>query len=99
MKSSILKDLKKRRMSTKYEIDRLTLKFIIRSNDTPSDIKLAAVRKLNELPKNSSPTRIKNRCIFTGRSKGIVKKYRLSRIIFRQMALSGDLSGIQKSSW
>ena len=61
--------------------------------------RLAAQRELNKLPKNSSPTRLRNRCLLTGRARGYLRKFKLSRLCFREMANSGLIPGITKSSW
>lgn len=71
--------------------------------------KYAAIRKelkekgdyegLQKLPKNASPVRLHNRCLMTGRSKGYYRKFGISRLVFREMALSGEIPGIKKSSW
>ena len=54
---------------------------------------------LDKLPKNSSPTRLKNRCQLTGRPKGYMRQFALGRVIFRDMALEGKLPGVKKASW
>ncbi len=54
---------------------------------------------LQKLPRNASPTRVRNRCSITGRSRGFVGKYGVSRIKFRELALSGELPGVKKASW
>ncbi|MCH8568670.1 MAG: 30S ribosomal protein S14 [Balneolales bacterium] len=54
---------------------------------------------LQKLPRNASPTRVRNRCSITGRSRGFVGKYGISRIKFREMALNGELPGVKKASW
>ena len=54
---------------------------------------------LQKLPRNSSPTRIRNRCNATGRGRGVYRKFGLSRNVFRQMALEGKIPGIRKASW
>jgi len=59
----------------------------------------AAVTALNKLPKNSSPVRLRRRCQITGRARGCLKKFKLSRLCFREMANSGLLPGVVKSSW
>lgn len=71
--------------------------------------KYAAIRKelkengdyegLQKLPKNASPVRLKNRCSMTGRSRGYYRKFGISRLIFREMALKGEIPGIKKASW
>jgi len=54
---------------------------------------------LQKLPRNASPTRVRNRCSITGRSRGYISKYGVSRIKFRDLALNGDLPGVKKASW
>jgi small subunit ribosomal protein S14 len=54
---------------------------------------------LQALPRNSSPTRLKNRCMFTGRSRGYYRKFGVSRLVLREMALRGEIPGLKKSSW
>lgn len=59
----------------------------------------AAKIQLNKMPRNSSPVRLRSRCQFTGRSRGVYKKFKLSRLCFREMANSGMIPGIVKASW
>jgi len=54
---------------------------------------------LQKLPRNSSPTRVRNRCLITGRGKGVYRKFGLCRNMFRQLALEGKIPGVRKSSW
>jgi small subunit ribosomal protein S14 len=54
---------------------------------------------LQKLPKNSSPVRLKNRCMFTGRSRGYYRKFGISRLVLREMALKGEIPGLKKASW
>jgi len=54
---------------------------------------------LQKLPRNSSPVRLHNRCLVTGRSRGYYRKFGISRLVFREMALRGEIPGIKKSSW
>ncbi len=54
---------------------------------------------LQKLPKNASPVRLKNRCTMTGRSRGYYRKFGISRLVFREMALKGEIPGIKKASW
>ncbi len=61
--------------------------------------RLAAVDKLNKMPKNTSSVRLRNRCQFTGRSRGVLRKFKMSRICFRDMANQGLIPGIFKASW
>ena len=71
---------------------------ILDMNRTVED-RLAAVDALNKLPKNSSPIRLRNRCQFTGRSRGFLRKFKLSRLCFREMANQGLIPGVFKASW
>lgn len=84
--------------SLKWE-KRQELKKIISSPFSDPEAKLDAMIKLNKLPKNSSPTRQRNRCQFTGRSRGYLRKFQMSRLCFREMANAGELPGIFKASW
>ena len=54
---------------------------------------------LQKLPRNSSPVRLKNRCMFTGRARSYYRKFGVSRLVFREMALKGEIPGLKKSSW
>lgn len=78
---------------------RQELKKIISSPSTSYEDRLAAVDQLNKLPKNSSPVRLRSRCQMTGRSRGVLKKYKLSRLCFREMANAGLIPGVFKASW
>ncbi len=78
---------------------RQELKEIVRDMNKNIEERLAAVDALNKLPKNSSPTRLRNRCQFTGRARGVLSKFKLSRLCFREMALQGLIPGIVKASW
>ncbi|MBE2280109.1 MAG: 30S ribosomal protein S14 [Ignavibacteriaceae bacterium] len=55
--------------------------------------------ELQKLPKNSSPVRLHNRCMFTGRARGFYRKFGVSRLVFREKALKGEIPGVRKSSW
>lgn len=78
---------------------RKALKEIILDMSKTSEERLVAVDTLNKLPKNSSPVRLRNRCQFTGRSRGFLRKFKLSRLCFREMANQGLIPGIVKASW
>ncbi len=86
-KSIIARDLKRRKMHEKYAAKRVELKSL---GDT---VGLAA------LPRNSSPTRLKNRCVETGRPRSYMRTFGLSRISFREHAVKGEIPGVTKSSW
>jgi small subunit ribosomal protein S14 len=98
-KSSIAKQKKRERM-VKSKLDkRKELKETILDMSRTVEERLAAVDALNKLPKNSSPTRLRNRCQFTGRARGFLRKFKLSRLCFREMANQGLIPGIVKASW
>ena len=83
----------------KYADVRAELKKIIKDQNISPDEKAAAVAKLDKLPKTSSRTRLRNRCFRTGRPRGVLRRFNLSRISFREMALKGEIPGVTKASW
>lgn len=91
---------KKRRRMVKSNADkRAKLKAVIYDKSVPPEERFQATLKLAELPRNSSKTRLRNRCALTGRPRGYVRKLNLSRIALRDLASSGQLPGVTKSSW
>jgi small subunit ribosomal protein S14 len=91
---------KKREVMVKNKWEkRKALKDIILDMTRPIDERLTAVDNLNKMPKNSSKTRLRNRCQFTGRSRGFLRKFKLSRLCFREMASQGLIPGVVKASW
>ena len=97
--SLIQRNLKRERLVKKYSKKRLSFKKIIKNIKTSPEERIDAINKLSKLPKNSSPCRLRNRCIVTGRPRGNYRKFKLSRIAFRELANNGMLPGITKSSW
>ncbi len=98
-KSSIAKQKKRQKLvNLKWE-KRQALKAIVRDLNKSDDERLEAIQKLNSLPKNSSPIRLKNRCRMTGRARGFLRKFQLSRLCFRELANAGMIPGITKASW
>ncbi len=98
-KSSIAKQKKRERL-VKLKFDkRKELKETILDMSKSIEERLAAVDSLNKLPRNSSPVRLRNRCQFTGRSRGFLRKFKLSRLCFREMASQGLIPGVVKASW
>jgi small subunit ribosomal protein S14 len=99
-KTSWIERNKKRKvLSAKYLEQRLKLKAIIKSLTATDSEKEQAMRKMQALPRNSAPVRIKNRCQVTGRAHAYVRRFGLSRIAFREMALEGKIPGVRKASW
>ena len=98
-KSAVEKNERRRRLAKKYAARRAKLKAIARDQSLPTEERFAARLKLAELPRNSSPVRIRNRCELTGRSRGYYRKFKLSRIALRDLAATGQIPGMVKSSW
>lgn len=98
-KSSIEKNARRRRMAKRYEAKRTELKTIVMDQARPIEERFDAQLKLAELPRNSSPTRIRNRCEMTGRPRAYYRKLKLSRIALRELASAGLIPGMVKSSW
>lgn len=93
------KEVKRARLVAKYAAKRTELKKIINSNDNDYEAKQAAIVALQKLPPNSNPIRMHNRCKLTGRPKGYIRQFGISRINFREMALAGLIPGVKKTSW
>lgn len=97
--SSIAKQKKRERMVALKWDKRQQLKKTILDLSISEEERHEAVVALNKLPKNSSPIRLRSRCQITGRSRGCLKKFKLSRLCFREMANNGLIPGVVKSSW
>ena len=97
--SAIQKNLKRMKLVKKYSKKRAELKKIIKNKKLELSERFAAQLKLNKLPKNSSKIRIRNRCEVSGRPHGVYRKLKISRIALRDMASSGKIPGVTKSSW
>ena len=98
-KSSIEKNQRRERLSKQYAAKRARLKAIAKDKNVPIEEQFAARLKLAELPRNSAPTRIRNRCEISGRPRGYYRKLRLSRIALRELGSKGLIPGLVKSSW
>ena len=98
-KSKIVREQKLIRNVQKHASLRADLKNIIKNPNSSFEEKEAAVAKLDKLPKSSSRIRIRNRCFKTGRPRGIIRRFKLSRLSFREMALKGEIPGVTKASW
>lgn len=98
-KSAIERNKKRVRMSQRYDAKRAALRTVARDETRPAEERFAATLKLSELPRNSSKTRIRNRCELTGRSRAYYRKLRMSRIALRELASQGQIPGMVKSSW
>jgi small subunit ribosomal protein S14 len=99
MKKLVEKDKKRRNLVKKYELKRLALKYIILNTSLNSYYRQQAQFLLNALPKNSSKSRLTNRCILSGRAKSVYKDFGLSRIALKNIGLQGMVPGFKKASW
>jgi small subunit ribosomal protein S14 len=97
--SSIEKNNRRRRLAAQYAAKRKRLKALANDLAKPAEDRFAARIKLAEMPRNSSPTRIRNRCELTGRARGYYRKVRMSRNQLRELASQGLIPGMVKSSW
>jgi small subunit ribosomal protein S14 len=98
-KSSTEKNNRRKRMTKNAAPKRAKLKAIIADKKKPMEERFAATLKLAELPRNSSATRIRNRCEMSGRPRGVYRKHKLSRIALRELGSKGLIPGLVKSSW
>ena len=97
--SSIQKNSNRLKLIKKFKGKRNSLKAKVMQKDLTMDERLKIQNKLNNLPRNSSSIRYRNRCKLTGRTRGVYRKFGLSRIKIRELSMSGDLPGVVKSSW
>ena len=93
------REVKREKLAKKHATKRAELKKIISSPTASYEDKMDASAKLQKLPRDASPTRQRNRCVLTGRSRGVYRKFGLCRICLREMAHRGELPGVTKSSW
>lgn len=97
--SKVVKNEKRKKMVAKYAAKRNALKKIINNPEsTPEEVDDAVV-KLQKLPRDASPVRVVNRCSQTGRPRGYLRKFGISRVALRELALQGQIPGVVKSSW
>ena len=98
-KSAVEKNKRRMRMAKQFAGKRAKLKAIADDRELPAEDRFAARLKLAELPRNSAPTRIRNRCELTGRPRGTYRKFKLCRIKLRELASVGQIPGMVKASW
>jgi small subunit ribosomal protein S14 len=98
-KSSINKQQRREKLVRRYAAKRAELKRRAKDISLSPEDRMAARESLAKLPRNSSPVRLRTRCIVTGRPRAVYKKLGLSRIALRELALQGKLPGIMKASW
>jgi small subunit ribosomal protein S14 len=94
-----IRDNHHRLLAEKFELKRNLYKALVRDPTLPQEMRELHAYKLAKLPRNSSFTRVRNRCVFTGRPRGVYQLFRMSRLVFRSLASQGLLEGIRKASW
>ena len=97
--SMVNRDAKREKLAKKYAAKRDALKAVIASTTASYDEKADAVVKLQKLPRDSSPSRQRNRCELSGRSRGVYRKFGLGRNMLRKATMNGDVPGLRKASW
>ena len=98
-KSAVEKNNRRRRLAERYAARRKALKAVVMDRGRDPEERFEATLKLAELPRNSSRTRVRNRCLLTGRPRAYYRKFGLSRIALRDLASEGQIPGVVKSSW
>lgn len=93
------RDKRRARTVQKYAAKRAQLKELVRSPGTSPEDRIAAQEKLQSLPRDASPTRMRNRCGLTGRPRGVYRKFGLARTKIREVANRGEIPGLVKASW
>lgn len=97
--SAVLRNAKRVRMAVRDKEKRAALKNIVMDRSLPMEERFAASLKLAQLPRNGSRVRVRLRCKLTGRSRGNYRKFELCRVVFRDLASSGQIPGVVKASW
>jgi small subunit ribosomal protein S14 len=97
--SMVNRDAKREKLAKKYAAKRDALKAVIASTTASYDEKADAVVKLQKLPRDSSPSRQRNRCELSGRPRGVYSKFGLGRNKLREATMRGDVPGLRKASW
>ena len=98
-KSAIEKNKRRRQLVARYSEQRNELKAVVGDLSQPAEVRFQAQLKLAQLPRNSSPVRVRNRCELSGRPRGYYRKFGISRIALRDLASMGQVPGVVKSSW
>lgn len=98
-KSMIMREKRREKLVAKYAVRRAKLKAIVIDEKSSDEERLAAVAKLAGMPRDSSPTRLRNRCAITGRPRGYYRKFGLGRNKLREATMNGEIPGLRKASW
>jgi small subunit ribosomal protein S14 len=94
-----LREKKRRETVQKFKAKRLALLVVLQNPKTSDEDRDAARAKFQKLPRDASPSRLRNRCALTGRPRGVYKKFGLGRIKLRELAMRGEVPGVIKASW
>ena len=97
--SAIERNKKRIRLVAKFAKERAELKAVLKNSASTDDEFFAAQKKLQKIPRNALPVRIRNRCSMSGRRHGYMRKFGCSRLTFREAALNGLIPGVTKASW
>lgn len=97
--SLINRDIKRAKLVAKFAAKRAALVEIINDQSKSDEERYQARLKLQQLPRNANPTRVRNRCVITGRPRGVFSKFGLTRHKLREMAMRGEVPGMTKASW
>lgn len=97
--SMVQREVKRARLVSRYGAKREKLKAIIKNPGSSDEERMAAVEKLQKLPRDSSPSRLRNRCNITGRPHGYYRKFGLGRNKLREITMRGEIPGLTKASW
>ena len=95
----IMREKKRLKIAKKYAATRAELKELIRNPKTNPDVRVHSQSKLQQLPRDASPTRQRRRCAITGRPRGVYRKFGLARTKLREAAHRGEIPGLTKASW
>ena len=98
-KSMVLRDAKRLKTVQRYAKKRAALKAVIQSPSSTDEQRQEALLRLQALPRDASPSRLRSRCAITGRSRGYFRKFGLGRIKLREQAMAGNIPGLAKASW
>ena len=97
--SMVQRDLKRARLVRRYAKRRAAIRAVIRSPESTLEQRMEAQKALQKLPRDSAPTRQRNRCAITGRPRGYYRRFGLGRNKLREAAMRGDIPGLTKASW
>ena len=98
-KSAVEKNKRREKQVRRFAAKRARLRAIADDQSLPQEDRFAARLKMAELPRNASPVRVRNRCLISGRPRGVYRKFKMSRIALRDLASTGMIPGMVKSSW